>query len=192
METAGNKHMSHESEQCWSARLRLASGSGAKLGSNGGGVPHLGQPVWHCKVLALLCMTSAKLCTRSSCLNILNYPRETISRRCYKASGRGGVSPSVLGRSTGAVQHGSEWCQSRIKCDLAVQTAVALKKNQIRIRFSTTFKVAWFWFENIRFNATCAVHTAKSKSDMGHIWAKKKNRIQVTCNCSVTVAKGIK
>jgi len=33
---------------------------------------------------ALLCTTSAKLCTRSSCLTIL-----------------GGVSPSVLGRSTG-------------------------------------------------------------------------------------------
>jgi len=51
-------------------------------------------------------LTFAKLCTRSSCLTISNYPKETISRRCCEASGRG--SPSVLSRSTGAVQRGSE------------------------------------------------------------------------------------
>ena len=120
-------------------------------------------------------MTSAKLWTRSSCLTILNYPRETISRRCCEASGRGGVSPSVLGRSMGAVQRGSEWRQSRIKCDLAVQTAVAFKKIWYVSDSVPHLKVAWFRFENVRFNATCAVHTAKSKSDMGHIWAKKSD-----------------
>jgi len=127
-----------------------------------------------------------KLCTRSSCLTILNYPRETISRRCCEASGRGGVSPNVLGRSTGAVQLGSEWCQSRIKCHLAVQTAVAFKKIRYVSDSVPHLKVTWFRFENVKFNATCAVHTAKSKSDMGHIWAKKSDsgHLQLQCDRS--------
>jgi len=106
--------------------------------------------------------------TRRSWDTILNYPRETISRMCCEASGRDGVSPSVLGRLTGAVQHGSEWRQSRIKCDLAVQTAVALKKIRYVSDSVPHLKVAWFWFENVRFNVVLFT-------------LSKANQIQGTC-----------
>jgi len=65
--------------------------------------------------------------------------------------------------------------QSRIKCNLAVQTAVAFKKIRYVSDSEPHLKVAWFRFENGRFNPTCAVHTVKSKSDMGHIWAEKSD-----------------
>ena len=88
-------------------------------------------------------------------------------------------SPSVPGRSTGAVQRGSQWRQSRTKRHLAVQTAVTFKAIRYLSDSVPHLKVAWFWFENVRFNATCAVHTAKSKSDMVHIWAKKSDSAAV-------------
>jgi len=56
-------------------------------------------------------------------------------------------------------------------------------KNQIRIRFSATFK------SGLIPNATCAVHTVKSKSDTGHIWAKKSDsgHMQLQCERSLSV-----
>ena len=76
-----------------------------------------------------------------------------------------------------------------IKCDLAVQIAVAFKKIRYVSDSVPHLKVAWFWFENVRFNATCAVHTVKSKSDMGHMWAKKSysGHLQLQCECSLKV-----
>ena len=46
--TFKRRHIVHEIHL-----LEKASGSGAIVGSNGGGLPHLGQPVWHLKVLRL-------------------------------------------------------------------------------------------------------------------------------------------
>ncbi len=41
---------------------------------------------------------------------------------------------------------------------------------------------------NIRFHAVCAVHTVMTKTDLSHVWAKKKKLIWATFACSVNVS----
>ena len=62
-----------------------------------------------------------------------------------------------------------------------------IQKNQIRVWFSTTFKSGLIpiWKCQIQCDL-CCLHCQKQIGYGSHM--SEKNRIQVTCNCSVTVA----
>ncbi len=57
-----------------------------------------------------------------------------------------------------------------MKCDMAVQTEVALQNIGYVSDLEPHMKVAWAWLEK---NRICAVQTVIRKLDMGHIWSKK-------------------
>ncbi len=57
-----------------------------------------------------------------------------------------------------------------MKCDMAVQTEVALQNIGYVSDLGPHMKVGWDWLKK---NRICAVQTVIRKSEMGHIWAKK-------------------
>ncbi len=59
-----------------------------------------------------------------------------------------------------------QWRKNCMKCDIAVQTEVALQNIWNRTTYESGLGLIWK-------NRVCAVQTVIRKSDMGHIWAKK-------------------
>ena len=84
--------------------------------------------------------------------------------------------------STGVIvihlQRRSEWRQSRIKCNLAVQIAVAFKK--IRYVFDSVphSKVAWFWFEKMADSMRLVLFTLSKANQIWvtYEWKKSDSR----------------
>ncbi len=65
----------------------------------------------------------------------------------------------------------------RMKCDMAVQTEVALQKIGYVYDLGPHMKVAWAWFQ-----------TVIRKSDMGHIWAKKLDLGHFSLQCELSLS----
>ncbi len=70
-----------------------------------------------------------------------------------------------------------------MKCDMAVQTEVALQSIGYVSDLGPHIKVAWAWFEK---NRMCAVQTVIRKSDMGHIWPKKSDLGHFSLRCELS------
>ncbi len=77
-----------------------------------------------------------------------------------------------------------QWRKNRMKCDMAVQTEVALQNSRYVSDLGTHMKVAWAWFEK---NRICAVQTDIRKLDMGHIWAKKSDLGHFSLQCELSL-----